>query len=173
MDVEAEHQQNPQQPARRQPPVKAQQLAAVEAAHQRQQQQQQQQQQAAQGAKKRGNGKQLAVKERQAAGDKGEGQEGEGRRRRRGTQSLTALTALGTVALWGGVRGGISLFHHARRKFLTQVRAAGWQGLVAGQGKQRQGRARSIPPRLGASIPDLQEGRHLEAFHAGHPEQSA
>ena len=59
-----------------------------------------------------------------AAAGEGEGEEGRRRRRRRGAQSLTALTALGTVALYGSIRGGISLFHHARRKFLTQVGAA-------------------------------------------------
>lgn len=126
MEVEAEQLQNPQQRARQQPPMKAQQLAAVAAAHQ-QQQQQQAASPKAQGAKQPAKGKQLAAKgQQQAASEKGEGQEGEGRRRRRGAQSLTALTALGTVALYGSVRGGISLFHHARRKFLTQVGAAGW-----------------------------------------------
>lgn len=40
---------------------------------------------------------------------------------RRGGQSLTALTALGTVALYASVRGSISLFHHARRRQLSQL----------------------------------------------------
>lgn len=135
VDVEAEQQQKPQQPARRQPPVKAQQLAAMAAAHQRQQQQQQQGAAATrQGAKQPAKGKQLAAKGEKAAGDKGEAQKDERQRRLRGAQSLTALTALGTVALYGSVRGGISLFHHARRKFLTQVGAGRgcergwWQG---------------------------------------------
>lgn len=35
-----------------------------------------------------------------------------------GAQSLTALTALGTVALYTAARGGISVFHHLRRKYL-------------------------------------------------------
>lgn len=137
VDVEAEQQQNPQQPARRQPPVKAQQLAAMTAAHQRQQQQQQGAAPTRQGAKQPAKGKQLAAKGEKAAGEEGEGQKGERQRRLRGAQSLTALTALGTVALYGSVRGGISLFHHARRKFLTQVGA----GRVAagGGGKGRAG----------------------------------
>ncbi|PRW20648.1 phosphate ABC transporter permease isoform A [Chlorella sorokiniana] len=121
VDVEAEQLQNPQQPVRRQPPVKAQELAAVTAAAARQQQHQQSAAPKAEGSKQHVKSKQLVAKGQQtAAGEKGKGQEGEGRRRR-GTQSLTALTALGTVALYGSVRGGISLFHHARRKFLTQL----------------------------------------------------
>lgn len=39
----------------------------------------------------------------------------------RGSQSLTALTALGTVALYTSVRGGISMFHHLRRRYLRQL----------------------------------------------------
>lgn len=40
---------------------------------------------------------------------------------RTGTQSLTAMTALGTVALYTSVRGGITVFHHLRRRYLRQL----------------------------------------------------
>lgn len=39
----------------------------------------------------------------------------------RGTQSMTALTALGAVALYTSVRGGITVFHHLRRRYLRQL----------------------------------------------------
>ena len=43
----------------------------------------------------------------------------------RGAQSLGALTALGTVAVYTSIRGGITVFHHARRKFLRQLLQVG------------------------------------------------
>jgi hypothetical protein len=46
----------------------------------------------------------------------------------RGTQSLGALTALGTVAVYTSIRGGITVFHHARRKFLRQLLQVGARG---------------------------------------------
>lgn len=49
------------------------------------------------------------------------GQQSKEERRHRGGTSLTAVTALGTVAVYAGVRGGIAAFHHARRHFLTRL----------------------------------------------------
>lgn len=50
----------------------------------------------------------------------------------RGGQSLGALTALGTVAVYTSIRGGITVFHHARRKFLRQLLQVGEAGGVGG-----------------------------------------
>lgn len=49
------------------------------------------------------------------------GKQDKDKRRHRGGTSLTAMTALGTVAVYAGVRGGIAAFHHARRHFLTRL----------------------------------------------------